>query len=452
MKNDFNFDYIDSNSFIDLLGLRGKRFHKSASLDALIGTAFDFADTIWKSPQLYKFVDHGIDHSFHVLLKAKDIFDKLRPDNSNLSSYESTILGISALIHDIGMQYEKYPKPGEEYTQHQIRKKHIQLGHEMILDTINKNLPDNRGGPGIGLPDHHLSFLYDSALVAFAHSGRLFWDKLGETQYDRFKSAGYYRRLRLLAALIRIGDELHTEHTRIPELNFIKSPLLDDEGLAHWCVCHYVQDIKIVSPGPGSARVKMYWRVPEDVDDVEVQKIRTLLQDLRERKINNEFNMIQPYLVLDENTEPCMLEFNLESEPEKNPAVSKLPPEISDYIMAKLRPYQFGAKETKHTDAINQLQLQPEHEHIRKKAESFVIKSHGVKSGHFRLKTGWHTDRMVNCRELCSDIIFINDLCAILSKHYTEFNITDILAIGTSAIGIASNLALMLNANILFTF
>ncbi len=283
MLNDLSSDNIDSSSFVDLLGLRGKRFN-NASLDGIVISVYDFVCAIWRSERLYKFVDHGIDHSFNVLKRALEIFERVKIDNHDLSPYEKTILGIGSLIHDIGMQYEKYKIYNEDLIASQIRNSHVQIGYDMIQMTINGDFQKKYGGPDLAFQKHHTSFLYEGALVGFSHSGNKYWDKLKESYYSCDTQAGQYRRLRLLAGLLRLGDELHCEFTRIPELNFLDSSLLDDEGKAHWSACHYTQDIKLASPGPGGVRFRMYWRVPEDAHDSEIEEILTLLQELREKK------------------------------------------------------------------------------------------------------------------------------------------------------------------------
>ncbi len=156
------------------------------------------------------------------------------------------------------------------------------------------------------------------------------------------------------------------------------------------------------------------------------------------KKINNECDLIQEYLKLSEDSEPCMLDFVLVAEPEKNPTVNRLPKEVSKYIKTKLRPYQFGQKKFKEGKLISELKLSPEWGYVRKNAKDFFLKNPAVKSGHYTLKTGWHTDRLVNCRELCSDINFVTNLCSMLASKYSEYGFTDILSVGTSAIGIGS--------------
>lgn len=448
---DYDPDSIDANAFIDLLGLRGKRF-QSTSLDGLIMGVYDYASEIWRSGRLYTFVDHGVSHSYMVLYKALDIFDKIKTENHDLSPIERTILGISSLIHDIGMQYEKYPKKGCELNYRQIRDGHVQIGFEMIRETINGSFQKDRGGPFLAMKKPDFSFLHYGAIVGFAHSGRIYWDKLKETHLSNDSSGGQFRRLRLLASLIRLGDELHCEYTRIPEINFINSNRLDDEGKAHWCSCYYTQNLEISSPGHGAVRMHMHWRVPESANEEKIEEIRTLLQEFREKKINNECKLIQEYIVLKKGSEPCMLDFRLEPDPERDPSVSKLPDLVSKYIRSKLRPYQYGVKKFQESEKIRELKLAPEREYVRRHAKDYFLKGSGIKSGHYRLKTRWHTDRFVNCRDLCSDIDYLTDLCTALSSHYSEYGFTDILAIGTSAIGIATLLGAMLNTKVSFTF
>jgi hypothetical protein len=119
--------------------------------------------------------------------------------------------------------------------------------------------------------------------------------------------------LRLLAALLRLADELHCTYTRVPELSEIDSPVLDDTGKAHWAACYYTEDVRITSPGSGGLRFHMSWRIPDSGEDSDM--ISSLLQELRDRKVREECQLIGEYLKLDDAGEKPFLEFQLEPNP-----------------------------------------------------------------------------------------------------------------------------------------
>lgn len=440
---------IDLSSFIKLLGLSGKKISKF-DLDGSLSKVYNFASQIWEGPRLYDFVDHGIDHSYRLLKKAIQISNIVIPENFALSPLEHFILGTGALIHDIGMQYNKYPEPQRQQMKpKEIRSKHCELGYKMILDTLNNNFYLERKGPQLAIEEYYRPFIHHGALVGFAHSGKKYWDQLNQSHYGpSSKEWGQLRRLKLLAAILRLADELDCEAIRIPELNWVTGPkislLLTEENIAHWATCYYTRQIELTSPGNGSMRICLKWSAPNDKEDKEA--IRVLLQELRERKINKELKLIEEYFKWEEKTGPGMFTFKIDTEPEEKPSgLNKLPFIVKQYVKKELRPYQFGYKPFPAISKVNQTPSSPHMEIAREKAQTFVITGKGVLYRHTRLKTGFHTDKYINCRELVADIDFINNLCYTLAKNYSGIKFTDILAIGTSAFRIGSLLSFLLS-------
>jgi len=455
----------DSPAFIKLLRLSGEKAGKF-DLDGSLSKVYSFASQIWENPRLYNFVDHGIDHSYRVLEKAieisnkvipEDISNKVIPEDFTLSPLERFILGTGALIHDIGMQYNKYPEhPGQPKDSKEIRREHCELGNKMISDALDNNkFHSERNGPELAIETYYHSFIYYSALVGFAHSGKEYWNLLNQSYYGpNSKELGQPRRLQLLAAILRLADELDCEYIRVPELNWITGPeissLLVEEDIAHWATCYYTRQIELTSPGTGSMRISLKWRAPSDSNDKEA--IRALLQEFRARKINEELRLIEEYFKWEEETEPGIFEFKMDIEPEEMPPQSdELPSVVKEYVKRKLRPYQFGVKESPQISKIEQTPSSPYMEIAREKAQMFVITGKGVLYRHTRLKTGFHTDRYINCRELVADMDFLNNLCFALAQTYSRIKFTDILAIGTSAFRIGSLLSLFLSTRFLCT-
>jgi orotate phosphoribosyltransferase len=442
-----------SKDFIGLLRLNGEVFEPSTSLDGIVANVFDFANKIWTAPRLFNFVDHGIDHGYRVLQIALNIIERLTPPETKLSPLERLILGIGGLIHDIGMQYNKYPDPEQDpKTDTEIRRNHCELGMQMIKDSRDGVFESQRAGPTLAIGQHLRSWIHFAALVGFAHSGRKCWDALKEPMYSSTREGGdQIRRLRLLAALIRLADELHCEYTRIPELNWVNSAVLSGLEQAHWVACYYTQEIRITSPGYGGLRLHMKWRAPEQATEDEVNIVRTLLQDLRERKINEEIELIKEYLKVEDESDPFFLEFKMDADPEKSD-IYPLPDRVKDYVTKELRPYQFGVKKVTYMSRLRQIPSSPEVDELKYEAETFFLQGKGVIHGHFRLKTGWHTNKYVRCRELCSNSDFLSKLAKELFTVYKDLNISDVIAVGTSAIGIGSLVALLLNARLSYTF
>ena len=441
---------VESGEFVKALKLSGERF-STVSLDGLLLDVYDFARTIWEQPNLDSFVDHGVDHSYRVLKLSLSILDRLNRPELQLSAVERVVLGVACLIHDIGMQYARYPVKGKAMDLGEIRKQHSQLGFEMIKDVREGSFQKDRGGPLLNLDPQHVLFLHYGALVGFAHSGRTYWDALRGSSYDKKMEGGsQVLRLRLLAALVRLGDELHCEYTRIPELTWIDSAIMTPEEKAHWAACYYTQEVKLTSPGSAGLRMTMMWRVPQDCGETDVEIIRALLKDFREEKMISEAKLVGEYLKEDDVAEPCFFEFRLHPTPERA-LIAPIVGAVKDYVVHNLRPGQFGLRPPEVMERTKELPGGGPLDSLKYDARQFLL-TRGLISGHFRLKTGWHTNKYVRCRELFADAGFARRLTIELKRVYGPAGITDIVAIGTSAIGIAALLAQMLNARLTYTF
>jgi orotate phosphoribosyltransferase len=443
---------VSSNEFVLKLQLSGERFH-TVSLDGVLLEVYDFAAQIWQGQRLFTFVDHGIDHSFKVIDKSLEVLRIFCGDKGTLTPLERLILGIAALIHDIGMQYDKYPKAGVTLSHNEIRSRHVDLGFEMITDTLNGTFASQRNGLELGTGKLWRNFLFYGALIGFAHSGTTIWDRLRSEEYGDKLEGGYQlRRLRLLAAAFRLADELHCEYTRINDLEWwVHTTSLTDEEKAHWAACYYTQQVTLLSPGIGGARIHISWRAPSESLKDDTAVIRTLLQDFLERKIQNEWELIKEYLKWEPGMEPCFLECKLDAQPERG-IVEPVPPPIREFLTRDVRPYQLGDKQPVVRAGTCELLGSAEIDDLKNEAQMFVLSGKGTFSGHFRLKTGWHTNKYLRCRELAAQIDFSSRLSTSLAGIYSTHGFTHVLAIGTSMIGIGALLALKLHARLLYTF
>lgn len=435
--------------FTDILCLSGKKF-QNQPLDTVVHNIHRFSSQIWEGPRLYKYVDHGIEHSYQVVRKCNDLSQVL-PEKERLSALERSIVGVASLLHDIGLQYNKYPKDKKQFTDEDVRKNHTRLGYYMLMDALEAQTERERALPDLSREEYHRLITYWAGLVGFSHTGRIYWDKLKDFKYTESEGE-YKRRLGLLGALLRLADELHCEYTRVKEPNLITSEILNAEEKSHWVACYYTHTVEFYCPGDGGGlNITMNWRVPLDAEDEEVSLIRSLLVDLREKKINQEIQVSKEYFRWSDGRECPIIEFILAEEPERA-KIKNLPGQVKEFIEKQLRPYQYRKKILVSYPNFNQVTGGTILHNLQKLAYNFAQSEQGFEEGHFSLKTGWHTDKYIKCRELVSNQQFVKDLAVNLKEFYSELNITDILAIGTSSIMIGSLLSLHLKANLSFTF
>ena len=429
--------------FIHMLNLREPKLF-GIDLEAVIRNTYSFVEKIWASGQMLdKFTDHGIGHSYETLKNALDIADKLLV-HCPLNVLEKTILVIACLIHDIGMQCVKYSK-WKKLSPNEVRKSHCSIGFDMFKIALCKR---NSDVPKFTMnnPDIEKPLILEKALiVAFSHCSederaKELWKNLKNDEVRNTK-----RRLKLLAGLLRLGDELDMCFDRVPEINRIMSSTLPVESKAHWACCYYVKNAKpeAGANGKGSMRVVLSWHAPNDEDQID--KIRKLLTELRVQRFNQEIDLVKTYLKEEETVpEPIIEKIERLPEPEKTASVRKLPKEIVEYIVTKLYPYTFG-KGLEIPE--NLIEIKDQSFTIAKTiSDEFIRLGKGVIPAHYVLKTRFHTDKYIKCRDLVCNNNFVIELVKALKKKFVaEFRPTRVVSIGTSAIRIGSLLSIVLS-------
>jgi orotate phosphoribosyltransferase len=180
--------------------------------------------------------------------------------------------------------------------------------------------------------------------------------------------------------------------------------------------------------------------------------VLALLQDIRQLKFREEIDLVREYMKIDEKEESYVFECNLESEPEVIDSLDTVPTLVTNYVKQVMRPYQFGTKKLEQKEKIREIQDTDAMQQLKYQTQTFFLTGKGVITGHFSLNTGWHTDKYVKCRKLCSDYAFVAELCQELAEIYQQLNFTDILAVGTSALGIGGLLSFLLGTRFHYTF
>ena len=430
--------------FIDALRIQDKAMQAGIPADTIVMGLYDAVGKVWQQPMLYKFVDHGLGHSYRVLRKSLELAEIVARTKS-LCVYERVILGMTALLHDIGMQYGKY-YPKEKLLPEEIRKRHCELGMKMVDDYLkcdrSVRLPEF-----VKREDPYLKYLDEAATIAFAHADDKKWQNLcGETFEERAEGTDRFLRPQLLAALLRFGDELDMNSERVSDINLIKvEDYLSPEEKAHWCACYYVSDTRIESPESGGARIEIAWRVPKDASQSKRSGIRTLISQFRLQKTTEELSRVEKYLV--PRGQATLPVINVSMSPNPVPEyIDSLPDEVLKYIDSITRPP---------TEISSQIRPLGNMDEVKRLAvDFFETERPTMFQGHVALRTGWHTNQFLQCRTLVAKRAFAVGLARALSqdKEFREAHFTDVLAYGTSSIRIGSIVALALGAQLSYTF
>ncbi len=157
--------------------------------------------TIWDRPLLQHYTDHGLDHSVRIIEKLDDL---LEGQTNLLNEYESFILFASAYLHDVGMQSPSHAglPCRSEYTIRDleiVREKHNETSAKMIMESVSRN---RNLSLGLELCKDHVGFV---ATLSRYHR------KLEINEVKDTSIAGKEIKLRLLTALLRLGDALDQE-------------------------------------------------------------------------------------------------------------------------------------------------------------------------------------------------------------------------------------------------
>jgi hypothetical protein len=205
---------------------------------------------LWSRPLHRYYTDHTVAHSERVIALLDGLTAGMITTDKRLSSTEVFCLLAAAYLHDIGMQNEKFAGGSLD----EIRAHHNEQTAEMIYAVFED--PAN----AFAIPLARDPGLVEAvALVAKGHRQV----DLNAAEYEPFVHGGETVRLRLLAALLRFGDELDIDHRRV-DLEQMKLLALPVESQLHWWKCHYVSGVSIADE-----YIRVSYRFPQKRPDYE---------------------------------------------------------------------------------------------------------------------------------------------------------------------------------------
>lgn len=256
------------------------------------------AVAIWQTPQLTYFTDHTVRHSDRIIRLLDSMCGLLREP---LNEDEAYVLLCAAYLHDIGMQWPACldseavratctpemvaaARNDDNRRDEIIRDCHHLLSEEWIKSDRNR----------CSLEDE---FVDEVLLVIRGHR------KENVAQYSDATKGSALMRVRLLAALLRVADELDLDYRRV-NLDILEKCDISDQSKAHWWKCHYVESVDVDEHGRVRVRFKFSTR-----DQEEVSRIipRLVLGDLL-KKVDEEglVDALWPYLPLRLDGEPLV--------------------------------------------------------------------------------------------------------------------------------------------------
>ncbi|MBF0272263.1 MAG: WD40 repeat domain-containing protein [Magnetococcales bacterium] len=202
---------------------------------------------IWRVPYMPWYTDHDMIHSESILRHIESlVYDYNDEDHFNkLSHDERIVLIAAAYVHDVGMQYFKHigkvvdEMGAREYNA--VRDRHTQTAYELVMRQYRSKSPAGIMGNPEGLCTAIPGCFQESvAEVARAHSAIAF-----ESIHDSFYCQSTIR-IKLLGALLLIGDELDLDNGRIRGLDALRKYChIGHESLVHYYKHYYVSKVSI---------------------------------------------------------------------------------------------------------------------------------------------------------------------------------------------------------------
>ncbi len=243
----------------------------------------DQAKSIWATPELTHYTDHTVCHSTRVI-KHIDNLAGLLPSADKLNDNEGFVLLAAALLHDVGMQrvnvfdsdlaehlftpeVVEQGRSSKALCEELVREYHHLISAEWIRTKLSSTWPNR-------------NFVEEIAGVVTGHT------KADLAVLQDHRKAGEPMRTRLLAALLRLADELDLDFQRV-DLDRLKHASITPESKAHWWKCHYVESVDVLEHG----RVQVTFRFSSE-DTSEVRDIiRGLVLDGLRQKMANDHLM-----------------------------------------------------------------------------------------------------------------------------------------------------------------
>lgn len=211
---------------------------------------------IWAKGELYHvyYTLHGLDHSNNVTTALENLVNGLNP-GENLNEAETFCLLSAAYLHDVGMQC-KYTEDEERAAKISELKRRPYSFQDLIRD--EHHLRSSRY-----IREHAKDLKLDHVeaecigLISEGHRKT----KLDAKEYDDSPIGFKPVRVRLLAALLRLADELDIAYTRAPETLFdILKNEMPDYSRLQWLKHYYTSGV-LFSPQEANGKKKIFIKI-----------------------------------------------------------------------------------------------------------------------------------------------------------------------------------------------
>lgn len=204
--------------------------------------------TAWMKQGIHLgYTDHTIEHSKRVVEYLGKLVKPLMSSAKPLSDLEVCLLIAAAYTHDTGMQDQR-DRDLEE----------IRGDHNILSGAINREISRQIISQTLAIIPEPFPGIFDRvALIAEGHR------KIdhSNSKYDSVNVSGELIHIRLLAALLRLADELDMDYRRAP-LAMTQLQNYPPETLIHWYKSYYVSGIEIQDD-----QITIHYQFPYNKDE-----------------------------------------------------------------------------------------------------------------------------------------------------------------------------------------
>jgi hypothetical protein len=227
------------------------RGERETALDRDLARIRDCQRQNWSPILLTWFTDHTSEgHSRRIV----DLLGRAIGEQDLLTRNELFVLLAACYLHDLGMQDGKIDGRGLETMDSSwwqtVRERHPKRSRQLIIDRTVARLRDQYD---IGIPENS-DFLEPIAIVAESHGSKFFEADIEELRLRDLRPGNEPARLRGIAALLLMGDELDLHRNRVDSA-WPKDLLeLSAVGQLHFHAHHYISRVDITRGLPSALR------------------------------------------------------------------------------------------------------------------------------------------------------------------------------------------------------
>jgi len=457
------------------LRLRHESFTVEVNPALQLALAYDAAAEIWSGVDAWIYTEHGTEHSLRVVQHFMALNTKYE-----WSDYEKVVFALAALVHDIGMQYNKWggaqtdderricdvlntaPPPLDW---NEVRKQHVVHGEALAKLEVDGKRSWKLPKAFCTTTEGARTLFYHACLVAFAHGGGSQWDDFKDESKGDYASdrpcpfGGRDYSLRSLAGVLRFCDELDGRYVRIKQPDELFRSDLPRDSKLHWLACLYTEAVTTEVTKEGVVDVQVRVRLPRERTDQVERDIYKLLNRMRIKRINDTGKLVDEMFNAARAKPTWQLVTGARFAPNK---VTTFPHTLTKEIAELLRDqdnildekspapprHSKGKSGRRAAAGRDSIEVQPfaalpnlvtDDSDVQKRMVDWVRLNQ--QPGHFSLVRGACTDVLIYVRGVVAQTDLVRDMASWILRRTRGRQFAKVIGVGTSALPVVVRVA-----------